>query len=195
MIEDRGINFKNYMAADVAPLILALNSLGKNLVGLELGVCQGTSLYTILNNCHIKKLYGVDSWLPYSDFLKRNPDGEAAYHVNKEQSDFNKLLTYHRLQHVVDSNKVTIIEEDSLKAVKKIKNESLDFLFFDAMMTKEQSYNEAKAYYPKIKKGGLFTGHDAKCTTQVIEPIKKVMSEYKNKNEIITYGTCFMLRC
>jgi len=61
MIEDKSINFKNYMAADVTPLVLALNLLGKNLIGLELGVCQGTSLYTILNNCHIKKLYGVDS--------------------------------------------------------------------------------------------------------------------------------------
>jgi predicted O-methyltransferase YrrM len=195
MVKERHLNFKNCKEAAVQPLILAINLLGKNLVGLELGVFQGTSLLTILNNCHIKKLYGIDSWLAHADFIKPNPDGFPAYSITQEQSDFNKLVTYHRLNHVIDYDKVTIIEEDSLKAVDKIKNESLDFIFFDAMLSEEQSYNEARAYYPKIKKGGLFTGHDSYAIEQVINPIKKIMLQYNNQNELIVYDDCFMFKC
>ena len=39
------------MNSDVSDLILAINTLGDDLVGLELGVARGSSLINILNNC------------------------------------------------------------------------------------------------------------------------------------------------
>jgi hypothetical protein len=186
-------NFNN-SKSDVSNLILAINTLGEDLVGLELGVLRGESLMTILNNCSIKKLYGVDSWKPYSDFLKDKPDGKPAYSVSIEQQDVNKFATFHYIKYSKQKDKVEIIEKDSLEAVKQIPDQSLDFIFFDAMMTKEQSYREAKAYYPKIKKGGFFTGHDANDTEQVIKPIEEVKKEYNNTNKIIIFDNCFFFK-
>jgi hypothetical protein len=180
--------------SDVSNLILAINTLGDNLVGLELGVLKGESLITILNNCSIKKLYGVDSWLPYTDFLKHIPDGKPAGGATIEEQDINRFLTYHAIKYSKQKHKVEIIEKDSLEAVKQIPDNSLDFIFFDAMMTEKQSYEEAKVYYPKIKKGGLFTGHDANCTQQVIEPIEKVKKEYGNDNKIVIFNGCFFFK-
>ena len=142
----------------------------------------------------MKKLYGVDFWRPYADFLKLNPDGKPAYGVTMEQQEINKFFAYHSIKYSKQKEKVEIIEKDSLEAVKQIPDNSLDFIFFDAMLTEKQSYEEAKAYYPKIKKGGFFTGHDAHCTEQVIKPIEKVKKEYGNENKIIIYRSCFLFK-
>lgn len=187
-------NLKHYNQSDISPLILAINTLGKNLIGLELGVFRAKSLITILHNCDIQKLYGVDNWLPYEDYLKGVPDGKPAYRITERDQELNKFNSYHLIKHADPENKIKIIEKDSLEAVKEIEDNSLDFIFFDAMMTEEQTYNEAMAYYPKIKKNGLFTGHDAMCYSQVIKPIKKVKEHYSNHNSIISYSDCFMFK-
>lgn len=182
------------MRSDVSDLILAINTLGDDLVGLELGVFRGHSLMTILNFCSIKKLYGIDSWRPYADFLKIIPDGKPSQSLTIEQQEINKFLTYHSIKYSKQKEKVEIIEKDSLEAVKQIPDNSLDFIFFDAMLTEKQCYEEAKAYYPKIKKGGFFTGHDAMCVEQVIKPIEKVKKEYKNENKLIIFQDCFLFK-
>ena len=187
-------SFKNNEKADVTNLIMAINLLGENLVGLELGVFQASSLMTILHNCSIKKLYGVDHWKGYSDYLSPTPTGKPVYSISPENSEYNKLTALHRIKHSGMKDKVTIIEEDSLEAVKKIKDKSLDFIFFDAMMDENQTYREALAYYPKIKSGGYFMGDDAFCHKQVIMPLTRVLKYYKNVNPIIIYGRCFMFK-
>ena len=69
----KGHNLSHYgdTNSDIMPHILAINTMGNNLIGLELGVFKGDSFLTILHNCNnVKKLYGVDNWKPYYDFLK-----------------------------------------------------------------------------------------------------------------------------
>jgi hypothetical protein len=193
-MQEKFYNYKNHKC-DVSPLILSINTLGENLTGLELGVFQAKSTITILHNCSIKKLYAIDSWKPYYDYLKVNPDGAPAYFIDEKQSEINRFISFHNIKYSGCNDKVEIIEEDSLVGVNKIKDNSLDFIFFDAMMTGEQTYNEARAFYPKIKKGGFFTGHDSTCLKQVIEPIKKVMQEYGNNNRLIEYDNCFLFKC
>jgi len=180
--------------SDVSDLIIAINTLGEDLVGLELGVLRGESFLTMLNYCNIKKLYGVDSWRPYTDFIKYIPDGKPAGSFTLEQQEIHKFLTYHSIKYCKHRDKAEIIEKDSMEAVKQIPDNSLDFIFFDAMLTEKQCYEEAKAYYPKIKKGGFFTGHDAKCIEQVIKPVERVKNEYGNENRIIIYRDCFLFK-
>ncbi|SVD12404.1 uncharacterized protein METZ01_LOCUS365258, partial [marine metagenome] len=71
---------------------------------------------------------------------------------------------------------------------------SLDFIFFDAMVTEKQTYAEAMAYYPKIKKGGWFMGHDAECNLQVIKPIERIKQKFDNSNELVIYNNCFLFK-
>ena len=184
----------NCIESDISPLILAINTIGNNLIGLELGVGGGDSFLTILHNCNnVKKLYGVDNWKPYHDFLKSEPDGKPANFVNEQQSELNRFLTFWHLKYGTNkSHDFEIIEKDSLIAAKDIPDSSLDFIFFDAMMTEEQTYAEALAYYPKIKKGRYFLGHDSSAIEQVIKPIERVKQKFNNSNEIVCYGNCFL---
>ena len=191
-------DFTGFVRSDVYPLILAINTIGKDLVGAEIGVERGNSFFTILHNCEIKKLYGIDSWQPYRDFLAGGDDTSEWRDVDQKMSDLNKLIFKHHLKHHLfyakNSLKIEIIEKDTLDAVNDIADKSLDFIFFDAMMTEKQTYDEARAYYPKIKKGGLFTGHDSGCKNQVMRPIRKIKDYYNNKNPIIDYSNCFLFR-
>ncbi len=122
------------------------------------------------------------------------PDGKPAYSVLMEQQEINKFMAFHSIKYSGKKDKAEIIEKDSMEAVKQIPDKSLDFIFFDATMSKKQSYEEAKAYYPKIKKGGFFTGHDADATEQVIKPIEKVKKEYNNDNKTIIFNNCFLFK-
>ena len=89
---------------------------------------------------------------------------------------------------------MSIIKKDSLDAVKTLQDNSLDFLFFDAMLDKNQTYEEAHAFYPKLKQSGYFMGHDANCFQQVIEPINKFKLEVGNTNKLMVYNNTFLFK-
>ena len=151
---------------------------------------------TILHNCNnVKKLIGVDNWKPYEDYLRRVLNGVPVSITDEKQMKLNESIAMLNLEYgTPKGKKVVIIKKDSLDAIKHIDDKSLDFIFFDAMMTEKQCLEEAMAYYPKIKKGGYFTGHDSICIQQVIEPIKKVKKHFKNNNDLITYANCFLFK-
>ncbi len=48
----------------------------------------------------------------------------------------------------------------SLEAVKKFKDNSLDFVFIDASHEYEDVRDDILAWYPKVKPGGIIAGHD-----------------------------------
>ena len=187
-------NYKDYTKSDIAPLIQAINAIGENLTGLELGVLRADSSMTILQNCSVKKLFLIDNWKPYHDYLKIKPDGEPSYYMDAINQEINEFMTMHKIKYSQHSEKVKIIKEDSLVASKLIKDESLDFIFFDAMMTENQTFEEASAFFPKIKKGGFFMGHDAECLDQVITPLNKVKEYFHNTNQIYSYANTFLFR-
>ena len=91
-------NFKNYLQSDITFLIQAINVLGEDLVGLELGVLRGDSSMTILHNCSIKKLYLIDNWKPYYDYLKTIPDGQPASYMDEINQEVNEFLTRHKIK-------------------------------------------------------------------------------------------------
>ena len=56
---------------------------------------------------------------------------------------------------------VEVIQENSADAKKKVKNGKLDFIFIDGDHSYEAASYDMATYWPKVKKGGLFAGHDA----------------------------------
>ena len=153
---------------DIKSIIHAINLLYKGpdihpngLVGAEIGVFRAESFMTILHNCpNVTKLHGVDTYVPYADFLKDEPDGQPAFVFDKKSVEYIKLTSYHHQEFSGCKEKIVFHEMDSNDAAKEIEDESLDFIFLDACMTGEQAYNDLEVWYPKIKSNGLFAGHD-----------------------------------
>jgi hypothetical protein len=186
-------NFKDpeiALTSDIKSLIHAIGLLGNDLVGIELGVFRAQSFCTILHNCsNVKTLYGIDSYLPYSDYLKSGYDGTPAYTMYEKDIELTKSIAYNKIKYSGMKEKVIFYEEDSNEAVKKFKNESIDFIFIDTYMTEEQAQNDLETWYPIIKKNGLFSGHDW-GSKQIQIPVNK----FREKNNI-TSNLCVFDNC
>jgi hypothetical protein len=179
-IFDQPYNFSNNSDSDIRSLIQSINLLGVDLVGLELGVFEANSFMTILHNCpNIKTLYGIDSYRPYCDFLREPYDGNIAYTIDYKKIDLIKSIAKNRMQYSGMNKKIIFYEMDSDDAIKKFEPESLDFIFIDAYMTYEQAKNDIESWYPIVKKGGLFSGHDWNSTA-----IQKAILDYRRENNI-----------
>ena len=79
------------------------------------------------------------------------------------------------------------------QAVHHFKDESLDFVFIDANHEYEEVKKDIELWYPKVKKGGIFAGHDYSDTWQ---GVVKAVNEWSLKNniEIATGELCWISR-
>lgn len=117
-------------------------------VGVEVGTFRGKYLYILCQSNPQMKIYGVDSWRVYNDY----PD-------LSEQKTFDLLYeqTKERLAHFSNCE---LIRESSMDAVKKFKDESLDFVYIDANHEDPYITEDIVEWSKKVKSGGIVSGHD-----------------------------------
>ena len=133
--------------AEHLPDILKSRGMFENLVGVEIGVDRGaTSEYLILNLKNLK-LYGIDPYVDYQDWWGWVAWADKAYMEMR-----NRLDRY--------GDQFSLVRKTSDDAASQFEDESLDFVFVDGLHTYEQVTLDCKNYYPKLKKGGWFGGHD-----------------------------------
>jgi len=66
----------------------------------------------------------------------------------------------HVFRMYLDNPKVKIIREFGFRAAEFFDNETFDFVYIDADHTYEGCLEDIKAWYPKVKLGGVIGGHD-----------------------------------
>ena len=144
-------NPKMYTRNDL-PFFLKLK--GLNNIGIEIGVNLGEYSELMLKNGEFKKFYAVDSWTKETpDIFFENgsnyvvPNNEEIY--NKAKERLNKY-----------SDRVQVIRSNSVEASSLFEDEYFDFIYLDADHSLEGIRDDIKYWYPKLKKGGIFSGHD-----------------------------------
>ena len=122
-----------------------------DIFGLELGVNVGSNLVYFLEELpNIKNLIAIDPFIPYDD----GPGGFVSEEIiNKVKSCFIRNIQPF-------NDKVTFINKTSDSAVFDVEDESLDYIFIDGDHSFEAVKNDIFNYYSKVKKGGIFAGHD-----------------------------------
>jgi len=138
------LNFK-FAEEDRRPALAAIAALGPDLVGVEVGVQAGHNAARILEQCRISNLYLVDPWAPY---VQRDYHWDFSYMYPKVVERFK------------NDDRVTIIRDTSLNAVRGFQAESLDFVYIDAVHEELPVQEDVEAWYPKIRIGGIISGHD-----------------------------------
>jgi hypothetical protein len=137
-------------------LLQYIAKLGDGVVGCELGVSRAYNLCQILEYCsNIAKMYAIDPYLPYQDWWG---------FVSESSIQNDKHEALNNLNSIEQSNKVEFLEMTSTEASSKIEDSSLDFIFIDGDHSYERAYEDFCNYYPKVKSGGLFAGHDYSLT-------------------------------
>ena len=175
-----GYDFFNYIP-DGESLVHLINlMLGKDLVGVELGVFRAENLCSLLQKCpNIKTLYGIDKFEPYTDSITAYETERYAAVIDIKEIEHIKLTAHHNIKYSGMSHKAVLIEKDTSEAVKKFKDESLDFIFMDAYLDYKQAFRELHEWYPKVKKGGIFAGHDAFSPS-----IQKAVEQFRKEQNI-----------
>lgn len=131
---------------------LVLKSMGLNGTAAEIGVAFGEHAEQILQNSSLKLLYLVDPWnyvpnqssVGYGDMIK---DWEGCYKYCQE-----KMKRY--------PDRHTMLRMTSEQASRCIPDCSLDFVYIDANHMSPMTDQDLEYWYPKVKVGGIFGGHD-----------------------------------
>jgi predicted O-methyltransferase YrrM len=137
------------------------------LVGVEIGVGGGTGSYPMLARLPNLKLYCIDPWKhvdlsPYEAGLPQ------------DIQDIGYAQAVSRLSQFGD--RAVILRKRSDEAVDDIPND-LDFVHIDGHHEYDQVMRDIQNYLPKIRKGGLISGHDYPNVPDVVRAVDEVFGK------------------
>lgn len=121
---------------------------------VEVGSWKGKSIsylaVEIINSKKNIELYSVDTFL-------------GGPELQKDEEIINKTLYSIFTQNIKPvKDVVNVLHMPSVEASKKFEDESIDFLFLDASHEYNDVLDDLNFWYPKVKTGGVFAGHDIK---------------------------------
>lgn len=143
--------------------------------GVEVGVFEGDYSKHLLDNSNLKALYMVDLWpIKYN---QKSPDSEDGLKI------FNKCIKK------LESHKprAVFLRTYSDIACNFFKEESLDFIYIDACHRYSSVVSDLNSWWPVLKIGGLFCGHDYKDIG--LKQVKRAVDEFALSRYLKVYST------
>ncbi len=134
------IEIPNVGRDDLAKLIHELDFRA----GVEVGVAEGNYSKKLCEANPQMKIYGVDPWEAYINYSPQ----------------YIKLLYERAKERLAPFPNYKIMKESSMNAVKKFKDNSLDFVYIDANHKDPYITEDINEWSKKIKSGGIISGHD-----------------------------------
>ncbi len=145
---------------------LLMNS-DKPLTIAEIGVRDGYNAIDMMEELNVERIYLVDPFAPYydSDTYIDQPT-QSRYYYNL----FKKIAPYF--------NKVVLVTRTSAFGSGLFNDEFFDYIYIDGDHSYKEVIKDLTYWYPKLKKNGLFAGHDIN-----MEGVKKAVDEFTNNLE------------
>lgn len=144
-------------------------------VGVEIGVCRGHFSDIILKHTKLKRLYSIDPWSrPESE-----PLDDAHTSTVNMYLDTLRLLSKHGERSVV-------YRARSEEAIAMFDDASLDFVYIDGDHRYEAVQLDISLWWPKLKPGGIFAGHDYSGNCH---GVMRAVDEFFRANELKLYMT------
>ena len=158
---------------------------GRELVGVEIGVCLGVTTEALLKQIpNIKKIYAVDNYPAFVDWNGGD--------INEERQALMKQYAKDLLTPFGD--RVEFCYESSVEFANRFKEEEcLDFVFIDGDHSEEASYRDFTNFYPLVKKGGIFAGHDI-VLSDVEKSLKRFLGENFSKVITVSNNAWYMIK-
>lgn len=154
---------------------IALNYMGLTGLGAEIGVAYGENAFNILAHSELKKLYLIDVWETQS------PD---VYIDGSQKINFEEALKYCKNLLSPFNDRIEYIKKYSDDAAKLFAPETFDFVYLDGCHHNPQFQRDLDNWFPLVKKGGIFGGHDFYTVNEdyyrceVEETVKKFVKDH-----------------
>ena len=130
-----------------------LNARGLTGEGAEIGVKHGQFCEYTLDHWRGRLLYAVDPWREFSRAVYQDIDN-----VPDDEQEKNYQITARRLARF--GERARILRMTSDEAARAIPDRSLDYVYLDARHDYESVREDIGLWYPKLRPGALFAGHD-----------------------------------
>lgn len=121
---------------------------GPNLLGAEIGVFDGHTSEHLLRDFPGLRLWMVDQFAPFHDWPT----------YTQADWDHMKLIAEYWTEFAGDRR--WVLRDPSVEGAQYFADGSLDFVFIDACHVYDAVAADIRAWSPKIRRGGLLTGHD-----------------------------------
>jgi predicted O-methyltransferase YrrM len=165
---EKQVDWANQSEPSGEGLVEPISQLKGDLVGVEIGVCLGATTESFLKQIlNIKKIYAVDNYPTFIDWNGGDFSAERQQLIKEHASQ--RLAAF--------GDKVEFHYKSSTEFAKIIEKESLDFVFIDGDHSEETSHTDFWNYYPLVKKGGIFAGHDI-----VLPAVEKSLKNFLRDN-------------
>lgn len=137
---------------------------------IEVGVWEGDSLsiltkLLVKNNKNDFRVFGIDLWQSPPDMVKKYGEERMANAFNT----CRKCLKEKKIDHLIE-----LMVIDSVKGAEFFEDKSVDYVFIDADHSYESVLADITVWYPKVKEGGIISGHDYKWW----DTVKKAVDDF-----------------
>lgn len=127
-------------------------------IGVEVGVHKGDLSWRLLGSNRNIFLYMVDPW---EECAQDSSYKSTEDHINNYSQDEHDEAMRQALNNVeMFGGQYKVLRMTSVDAAKQFPDESLDFVFIDGDHSYEGCSSDIALWYPKLKDGGLLSGHD-----------------------------------
>ena len=155
----------------VLGLIPYIKRLGPNVKGIEVGVARAESSYCILKECpNVVRLYGIDPYLAFDDW-----NG----HVDQVINDRTRSIAIQNMVEFGDRFYHFFKKSSEWTDPVYITPQVVDFVFIDGDHSLAGAKADMKLFYPMVRPGGLFSGHDYN-----LPEVRKALEEFREENKI-----------
>mmetsp|Transcript_27013 Transcript_27013/g.62390 ORF Transcript_27013/g.62390 Transcript_27013/m.62390 type:complete len:354 (-) Transcript_27013:55-1116(-) len=138
-----------------------LNCLGLTGEAVEVGVQAGVHASAFLEAWQGRRLRLVDTWdLPIADNSTERLYVDIANTHGHGVRRQHRALCEERLKSTLASGRAEMLDMDSVTAASSIPDGTLDFVYLDARHDFAGVVADVLAWWPKVKVGGIFAGHD-----------------------------------
>lgn len=127
-----------------------LNNFGLSGHAVEIGVAEGRNAEVLISQPSITKLYLIDAW------TRLNQPGDGGNSQTWHENNFveaQQRVSKHK-------DKAVFLKGISTLMIQSIPDDSLVLAYIDGDHTYDGALRDLVAIYPKVKKGGIISGHD-----------------------------------
>lgn len=150
-------------------------------IGAEIGSANGRTMAHVMNNCPGVSMFAVDLWSP----VPRDVGGGTQYRTwnfAKIKRTFDSVTRHYQ-------NRVHVLQGVSWEMAQYVKDGFLDFIFIDADHEYQSVKNDIIAWTPKLKPGGMISGHDTH-----FEGVFKAVSEMIPNVQAVGIDHCWVAK-